>query len=107
MLIRIIPTLTLSQLNFFLLNFSLFNTKNLYRTSLMINYGEHMATTTAKVFWAAIGTLVIYDIYAYTQGKETITGFIRRISGEYPVVPLATGIVVGHLFWVKKQKISA
>jgi len=63
--------------------------------------------TQAPGFWLAIILLVIlaviggYELYALFQlpGDQTVTYFIRAWSQQIPLLPLAIGIVLGHLFF--------
>lgn len=42
---------------------------------------------------------IIANIILIATGNNSISATIQNISGNYPVVPLAIGVVVGHWFW--------
>lgn len=64
------------------------------------------AATTGIIVMAVIFLLIIYDIYAYSQGgqKATISWLIYDSSHEHPLIPFATGVLCGHFFWNLKRK---
>ena len=64
------------------------------------------AATTGIIVMAAIFLLIIYDIYAYSQGGQeaTLSFLIYSQSFEHPLIPFATGVLCGHFFWNLKRK---
>lgn len=57
---------------------------------------------TKKFIIGATIAIAAYDIYAAANKRdkaETITAVLRRESRESPIIPLALGMVMGHLFW--------
>jgi hypothetical protein len=47
--------------------------------------------------------LIIYDIYAVTKGKSTISWIVFNTSRHWPVIPFLSGFIIGflmgHLFF--------
>jgi hypothetical protein len=47
--------------------------------------------------------LIIYDIYAVTKGKSTISWIVFDTSRRWPVIPFLSGFIIGflmgHLFF--------
>lgn len=56
---------------------------------------------TVYFIWILILAIAVYDIYIIIkQGKyESISAYIIRGSKKYPLLVLALGITLGHLFW--------
>ncbi len=55
-----------------------------------------------EIFMAVIVIVIIaYDIVAYILSgmSKTISARTWALSKEYPIIPLAVGIVIGHIFW--------
>lgn len=54
-------------------------------------------------FMLVLGTAfaVLYDMFALWSGgaEATISRVIYATAQEYPVLTLAVGILMGHLFW--------
>lgn len=57
-------------------------------------------------YFIVFGILIIavYDIYALTVGGQpsTISSVILNQSKVAPMIPLAFGILIGHVFWENK-----
>ena len=52
------------------------------------------------VFWMGVILIFGYEVIAFEQKKgETISEITWRIVTTHPLVPLAVGILIGHLFW--------
>jgi hypothetical protein len=56
---------------------------------------------TRLVLLATVALLVVYDLWAMmVHGYDwTISKDMREFAGDYPIVPLAIGGVLGHLYW--------
>lgn len=58
-------------------------------------------------YWLAASLLVIvllagvWDIWVTASGtpEETVSAVLHQWSLAYPVLPLALGIILGHIFW--------
>ena len=59
---------------------------------------------TAWVLFVVVLFLVLWDISAQCRwGYEgTISRDILQASFANPIIPLAAGIIIGHLFWPQK-----
>ena len=59
---------------------------------------------TAWIIIVVIFLLVLWDIYAQCRwGYEgTISRDILQASYAHPIIPLAAGLLLGHLFWPQK-----
>lgn len=44
------------------------------------------------------------DIYLLATGKDSISNVIYLTSKDWPIIPVAFGIVIGHLFWPNKPR---
>lgn len=59
------------------------------------------------IFVIILSTVLIigWDIFAYAKGGgvATISSVLLDTSKEYPVLPLAFGVLCGHLFWPQKE----
>jgi hypothetical protein len=55
----------------------------------------------AIMIYVVIISVGIWDIYVAASGnpEDTVTLIVRQWSSEFPVLPLMTGLVIGHLFW--------
>lgn len=55
---------------------------------------------TAWVIFVATVVLLGYDVYAYVNGGvgSTISWVIYSQSKNYPIIPFALGLLMGHLF---------
>lgn len=58
-----------------------------------------MSTVTAVLMLAAVCLTGVVDIYATWSNQETVSQVISNWSREFPVLPLAVGLLMGHLFW--------
>jgi len=47
----------------------------------------------------AVIAAAVYDVYALTTSKVTVSHMIWQFAKEWPMFPLVVGILVGHLFW--------
>jgi hypothetical protein len=49
----------------------------------------------------AVILLALYDVFAFARGgtPNTISFIIITWSKDYPIIPLAFGILMGHFFW--------
>jgi hypothetical protein len=57
-----------------------------------------------KIAIAVIVALIIaYDVVALLFRLPTISLTLLEWSREYPVIPLAIGIPLGHVFWPNKE----
>jgi hypothetical protein len=56
---------------------------------------------TTKLLIVSIFFFVIYDLIVMAiSGREaTISYDVLALSHQHPVIPLAVGIILGHLFW--------
>jgi hypothetical protein len=45
--------------------------------------------------------LIFYDIYAVCKGgfDNTISWKIYSLAQQYPIIPFAFGVLMGHFFW--------
>jgi len=61
----------------------------------------HWKNITVAVCIAATVALIAYDVLANAQGgvSATISRVLRAAAMEYPIIPFAVGVLVGHLFW--------
>lgn len=55
-------------------------------------------------YWFLLTTVIavaIYDLWVGTNygGAYTVSTRILQVSRVYPILPLAFGAVLGHLFW--------
>jgi len=55
-----------------------------------------------------VGTLVAliaYDVVADVEGgvSATISRVLRAAAMDYPIIPFAVGVLIGHLFWSQGQ----
>ena len=60
-----------------------------------------MVRTTEWVVIVAVVGLVLYDLVAMVRSgpDATISVIVHEFSKNNPIVPLAVGIVIGHIFW--------
>ena len=42
---------------------------------------------------------IILNIILIATGNTSMSATIQKISGSYPIIPVAVGILVGHWFW--------
>jgi len=59
-------------------------------------------STTLEVALGAVAVVIIYDIYAAIRWgwAGTISANTLKAAQKTPIIGVAIGIVVGHLFWV-------
>lgn len=59
---------------------------------------KHYAALALLVVLIIVG---VFDVLAgiYLEPGGSISYLIHELSGKYPVVPFAAGILCGHLFW--------
>lgn len=70
---------------------------------------EKLITITKVFIWAALAIIIGYDIVAVSLGGGAST--ISSIMGkgwayQYSTLPLAWGVLTGHLFWITRGKIE-
>ena len=56
-----------------------------------------------------IGTiflLLLFDIYLILSGQEHMSNFLMNFHANHLWFGVATGIVVGHLFWPQKFEVK-
>jgi hypothetical protein len=52
------------------------------------------------IFWTGILLIFFYEIIAFEQKKgDTISEITWRIVTTHPLVAVAAGVLIGHLFW--------
>jgi hypothetical protein len=63
-----------------------------------------------KRFWRLSSIFVVVgfigaDVFAMaTKGLDaTFSRYVLGVSEQYPVIPLAAGVVLGHLFWPQRK----
>lgn len=51
------------------------------------------------ICWTAVAT--IYIIYAaiFLPTDETVSATLNTAAKRWPILPLAVGLLLGHLFW--------
>lgn len=56
--------------------------------------------TVAFIVAVTVGSIV-YDVVANAQGgvSATISRVMRAAAMDYPIIPFAVGVLIGHLFW--------
>ena len=47
--------------------------------------------------------LALWDVFAAAQpvSGDTISEVIWAVSAKHPIIPMAIGVICGHLFWQK------
>ena len=58
-----------------------------------------MPSTTGWIILATIALWLIYDIYLFTNDKETLSAYIRRWSNHMMAIVFIVGFLMGHWFW--------
>ncbi len=60
---------------------------------------------TKHVVVTTILAVIVYDVVAYAIGgmPATVSAFVLETSKSWPVIPFASGVVCGHLFWPQVQ----
>lgn len=58
-------------------------------------------TITGVFIVAAFLVIVGYDVWAVLAGgiEATISEVVWEYATSYPIIPFATGVLCGHLFW--------
>lgn len=62
-----------------------------------------------KIFiLVALVSILGYDFYVFNVGgtEATISWVIFEWSYKYPLIPLFTGFILGHLFWQMKPNLQ-
>lgn len=59
---------------------------------------QHYIALAMLVILAVVG---VYDIAASgSQGRlDSVSSAVREWSARWPILPLAVGVLIGHLFW--------
>ena len=62
---------------------------------------DHGAVVLAYLFLAIGAGIGAWDVWAIFGGNglRTVSSYVITWSETYPVLPLAVGVLVGHLFW--------
>jgi integral membrane sensor domain MASE1 len=42
---------------------------------------------------------IVADIVLIACGDSSISQTIQTLSGKFPIIPFAVGVLCGHLFW--------
>jgi len=59
-----------------------------------------MKKVTGVILITITAILIVWDIIAgATNTHSTISETITTISGQYPIIPFAFGVLMGHFFW--------
>lgn len=61
-----------------------------------------MTGVTEYFLIASVVVWIIYDVYVFVFDREndsTISEVMWRVSRDYPIVPFAVGVIMGHWFW--------
>jgi hypothetical protein len=61
---------------------------------------------TVRLLAGVVAVLVAWDVAAYSFGGQdaTITQVVRDNSAEWPLIAVAAGVVVGHIWWTYRDK---
>jgi hypothetical protein len=51
------------------------------------------------VMISVVLALLIYEVWLYVAGKETISETIRRFSNISYMIPFIAGVLCGHFWW--------
>lgn len=66
--------------------------------------------TITKVFiWVVLSIIIVWDVIALSMGggQATISGIMGKgWSYQHSTLPLAWGVVTGHLFWITRGTIQ-
>lgn len=62
---------------------------------------SHLQIITLSVLGATACLLGLYDVWVKVRGgdKATISKVLLNFAKRYPIVPLALGVILGHIFW--------
>jgi hypothetical protein len=56
--------------------------------------------------WTLIAVILavgVVDVYlGLTPGQATVSQYLSILAGHYPILPLALGLILGHLFWPQR-----
>jgi hypothetical protein len=60
-----------------------------------------LETVTVCVIVATDLVVATYDVFALVRGgyKATISYVLLKAARNYPLIPFAFGVLIGHLFW--------
>jgi uncharacterized membrane protein YqjE len=47
---------------------------------------------------AAWDLIVLY----HSRPEHTLSSLLRELAYDYPIIPFAFGVLMGHLFWCKR-----
>ena len=62
--------------------------------------------TITIIFCVAVTAAAIaFDVLVYREGgvSATISRVARAAAMNYPIIPFAVGVLIGHLFWSQGQ----
>ncbi len=64
------------------------------------------STILALLFLAVTAVVSVWDIIAFAlgHGEETVSDIIGRWSREFPMLGVAIGVLIGHLFWPRGRR---
>ncbi len=58
---------------------------------------------TILIMLITTASLIAFDVAAaYFGDHATISQIVWDYSTQFPLIPLATGILLGHLFWARR-----
>lgn len=62
-----------------------------------------MFDLTGMLILATVVAALAYDLYAYrkSNGKASISNWVREMSKEWPIIPFLVGVLIGHFFFYK------
>jgi len=60
-----------------------------------------VTSTLAIALIATIATCGVFDVWCLYTGRpeDLMSSVLGRWSRQFPILPLAVGIALGHLFW--------
>lgn len=54
----------------------------------------------AAMAWVVgIAALLVVEVVQLARKRELLSQVVWRLSGRYPLIPFATGVLCGHFFW--------
>jgi hypothetical protein len=61
----------------------------------------HWKNITIAFCIAVTVAAIAYDVLANAEGgvSATISRVLRAAAMDYPIIPFAVGVLIGHLFW--------
>lgn len=67
-----------------------------------------MVKRTLVAWVIAIVGLLAYEAYTLTNNvpNDTLSEAVWAVAGDYPLLPLLVGILMGHFFWQPKKKVE-